>query len=138
MARSNGVTVRFTPAPDAPYIRADDDRLRQVLINVVSNAIKYNTATTPQIPINANVAGGAVRIDIVDNGGGVRRQDAAEIFEKFARAGRANREQGAGLGLPIIKAIMRAMDGDLTVEFAPDGTSFFRLTLTMNEPTTAS
>ena len=70
-----------------------------------------------------------VAIDVVDNGGGVTRAEAATIFEKFARGTRADRSYGAGLGLPISRAIMLAMDGDLTVEFAPDGTSFFRLRL---------
>ncbi len=68
-------------------------------------------------------------IDIIDNGGGVTRQEASMVFEKFARGSRSNHEQGAGLGLPISRAIMRAMDGDLTVEFDRDGASFFRLRL---------
>jgi signal transduction histidine kinase len=51
------------------------------------------------------------------------------VFEIFARGDRADRDQGAGLGRPISRAIMRAMQGDLTVEFAPDGSSFFRIRL---------
>ena len=65
----------------------------------------------------------------MDNGGGVNRAEAGMIFEKFARGRRAGHGYGAGLGLPISRAIMHAMDGDLTVEFASDDTSFFRLRL---------
>ena len=75
-----------------------------------------------------------ISVDVVDNGGGVTRAEAAIIFEKFARGDRAARSSGAGLGLPISRAIMRAMGGDLTVEFAPDGTSFFRLGMPRVDP----
>ena len=65
-------------------------------------------------------------IDIIDNGGGVSREDAATVFEKFARGQRGTLAPGAGLGLPISRAITRAMGGDLTLEFADDSSSFFR------------
>ncbi len=66
-------------------------------------------------------------VDIIDNGGGVTREEASTVFEKFARGSRSNLDEGAGLGLAISRAIMRQMQGDLTVEFAADGTSFFRV-----------
>jgi signal transduction histidine kinase len=53
------------------------------------------------------------------------------VFEKFNRGRRAGSDHGAGLGLPISRAIMRTMGGDLTVEFAADKTSFFRLRLAL-------
>lgn len=129
MTRNTGVGVRVAPASQGTTIRANDDRLRQVLINILSNAVKYNTAATPTIRIVSTVKNDKVWIDIIDNGGGVTREESSTIFEKFARGSRADRDQGAGLGLPISRAIMRAMNGDLTIEFARDGTSFFRLTL---------
>ncbi|WP_425403656.1 ATP-binding protein [Hwanghaeella sp.] len=129
MTRNNGVGVRVAPVAEGTLVRANDDRLRQVLINLLSNAVKYNTAATPTIRIVSTVKNDKVWIDIIDNGGGVTREESSMIFEKFARGSRADRDQGAGLGLPISRAIMRAMNGDLTTEFARDGTSFFRLTL---------
>jgi len=129
MARSAGVAVSTIPAPEGLSIHANDDRLRQVLINVLSNAVKYNDAERPEIEIRTQVGDGAVYVDVIDNGGGVSREDSAMVFEKFARGSRSDRSHGAGLGLPISRAIMRAMRGDLTVKFAPDGTSFFRLSL---------
>ena len=110
-------------------VRANDDRLRQVLINLLSNAIKYNSHPEPVITVSQSIEGETARIDVSDNGGGVSASEAATIFEKFSRGSRAQRDQGAGLGLPISHAIMRKMGGDLTVVFRPDGSSFFRVTL---------
>ena len=129
LTRNSGVAVTFEPLPDGVYVSANPDRLRQVLINTLSNAVKYNPSEKPEIRVRAQHRGNDVLIDVIDNGGGVSREDANMIFEKFARGSRADRGQGAGLGLAISRAIMRKMDGDLTVEFAPDGTSFFRLSL---------
>ena len=129
MTRSAGVAVNMRPAQDDLFVSAHDDRLRQVLINVLSNAVKYNDASSPEIEIRTQAWGGTVHVDVIDNGGGVSREDAAMVFDKFARGSRSDRSQGAGLGLPISRAIMRAMRGDLTIEFAEAGRSFFRLSL---------
>lgn len=110
-------------------VMANDDRLRQVLLNILSNAVRYNDADEPRIDIRLTPERRNILIDVIDNGGGVSRADAATAFEKFARGSRSNRGQGAGLGLPISRAIMRAMGGDLTIEFLSEDTSFFRLRL---------
>ena len=129
MTRSAGVKCAVAATSEEFWVRANGDRLRQVLINILSNAIKYNAAASPRIDIRATANGNAVYIDIIDNGGGVSRADATVIFDKFARGSRAASDIGAGLGLPISRAIMRAMGGDLTVEFTPNGTSYFRASL---------
>ena len=129
LTRSGGVTVRSSLALQGVALNANRDRIRQVLINLLSNAVKYNTAPEPRITIRGEVQDTRVLIDIVDNGGGLTREEAASVFEMFARGERARHDQGAGLGLPISRAIMRAMGGDLTVRFQDDGSSFFRLSL---------
>tara|TARA_R110002073_G_scaffold10218_3_gene49740 strand:- start:627 stop:3341 length:2715 start_codon:yes stop_codon:yes gene_type:complete len=118
-------------APAPVWVQANGDRLHQVLLNILSNAVKYNDAHNPEIQITTHRNGGHVLIDISDNGSGVSRDDAAMIFEKFSRGDKSERGAGAGLGLPISRAIMRAMGGDLTVEFngGRDGVSFFRVHL---------
>ena len=100
-----------------------------MLINILSNAVKYNVARQPRIDIRTQVQGNVVHIDVIDNGGGVSRKDVSMVFEKFSRGSDTGHSDGAGLGLPISRAIMRAMNGDLTVEFSVDRTSFFRLSL---------
>ncbi|MBC6439232.1 MAG: sodium:solute symporter [Rhodospirillales bacterium] len=127
MTRSKRVAVGIEPDDGMLQIRADQDRLRQVLINLLSNAVKYNTAEEPKVTVRTSCPGDTVWIDVVDNGGGVTRDDATVVFEKFARGSRAGRDQGAGLGLPISRAIMRAMGGDLTIEFTSEDASFFRI-----------
>lgn len=129
MTREKGVVVDIVAAPHEMYLLGNADRLQQVLINILSNAVKYNPADAPHIQIKPRIAGDRVHIDVIDNGGGVSPGDANVIFEKFARGGRSELGQGAGLGLPISRTIMRAMGGDLTVEFARDRSSFFRLSL---------
>ncbi len=129
MARSQGINVNFHPGEGDLRVFADTDRLHQVLINILSNAVKYNGAQSPQIDVQTRISGKLVLIDIADNGGGVSRESAGGVFEKFTRGHQSERIHGAGLGLPISRAIMRAMDGDLTIEFSRDDTSYFRLVL---------
>ena len=131
LARNNGVRVSHEPVPPGVLVRANEDRLRQVLINLLSNAINYNSAATPRIHVRAHAASGFLRIDVIDNGGGVSVEEANTVFEKFKRGSRAHNEQGAGLGLAISRALMRLMDGDLTVEFAAQDASFFSLRLVL-------
>ena len=129
MARARGVTVERGDLPDRVEVLGNADRLRQVLINLLSNAVKYNDAETPGIRVEGRCDAAMLEIDVIDNGGGVSRAEAVTVFDKFARGDRAGRDQGAGLGLPISRAIMRTMGGDLSVVFADDGSSFFRMTV---------
>lgn len=123
------VTVNVEAAPAPVAVWANGDRLHQVLLNILSNAVKYNDSDTPEIAVRTHRSGAHVLIDIKDNGGGISHEDAPVIFEKFSRGTKSERGAGAGLGLPISRSIMRAMGGDLTVEFARDGTSLFRVNL---------
>lgn len=127
MCETAGVAVRFSQDSGDLRIMSNPDRLRQVLLNILTNAVKYNVADKPEVRIDWSLSEGRVLIDIIDNGGGVRREEADGLFDKFARGARAGRTQGAGLGLPISRTVMRSLGGDLTVEFLPNGNSFFRL-----------
>jgi signal transduction histidine kinase len=127
--RKHSIIVHRQFATPAPRVQANEDRMRQVLINLLSNAVKYNHSSAPEIQVRLSVERDSLNIDIIDNGGGVSREEATAVFEKFHRGRRSDLERGAGLGLPISRAIMRTMDGDLTLEFAEDGSSFFRVRL---------
>ena len=133
MTQAKNVRVHLPDIPDGTKVQANDDRLRQVLINLLTNAVKYNADPAPEIRLTAHIGDDVLDIDVIDNGGGVPRAEAAVVFEKFARGSSAGRNQGAGLGLPISRAIMRTMGGDLSVEFTADNTSFFRARVPLAE-----
>jgi Na+/proline symporter/nitrogen-specific signal transduction histidine kinase len=130
LIQDNGIRIDFEASLPAPVVNANPDRLHQVLVNLLSNAVKYNQAADPEIKIRLGQVATDVLIDVIDNGGGISQAEAEIVFQKFIRGERANVNQGAGLGLPISRAIMRTMGGDLTAEFTSDGRSFFRARLT--------
>ncbi len=134
LTQERGVSVE-TPLLTGIMVEANSDRLRQVLINLLTNAVKYNDTEKPVIRIEARTVGGLAEIDVIDNGGGVTRDEALIVFDMFARGVRASRDHGAGLGLPISRAIMRTMGGDLKTVFLPDGSSLFRASLPLAEVT---
>ncbi len=133
LIRKKQVKVHRQLSTDPRWVEANADRMQQILINLISNSIKYNNSDHPEIHVRSVTDGDSLHIEISDNGGGVRREEAAMIFEKFSRGHRSNLDHGAGLGLSISRAIARSMGGDLTLEFAADDTSFFRLRLAYSQ-----
>ena len=129
LLRKEDIKVLNSGLSKTTNVYANEDRLRQVLINVLSNAVKYNNSDSPEIKLLTHVENGFLNIDISDNGGGVSRDEESTVFEKFRRGQRGELSQGAGLGLPISRAIMINMGGDLSLEFTPQNFSFFRIAL---------
>ncbi len=113
---------------DGVIAQADPDRLRQVLANLIDNAIKYGR-TGGRVAIGGrSVDGARVEISIADDGPGIPAEARARIFERFYRVDKArSREQGGtGLGLAIVKNVVQAHGGEVRVESAPGaGTQFF-------------
>ncbi|MEM9317245.1 MAG: HAMP domain-containing sensor histidine kinase, partial [Pseudomonadota bacterium] len=129
LAAQKGVVLDRQFGADTPAVPANADRLRQVLLNLLSNAIKYNQNADPHVTVRTSSTEQWLHLDVIDNGGGVSQLEARTIFEKFSRGDMAHLDQGAGLGLPISRALMQAMQGDLKVEFTEEETSFFRASL---------
>ena len=103
--------------PDGlPEIRADRERILQVMMNVVSNAIKY-TPDGGRIAISAGQAGSRVWMEVEDNGIGIPPEDRERIFERFYRVDKARSRQsgGTGLGLSIATEIMNRHEGSLSL-----------------------
>ena len=95
-------------------MEGDADRLCQVFINLISNAVKYNDSDAPVIRVTSSVKGGSYVADIADNGPGIAKGERKLIFEKFARGQRGAADQsGAGLGLAISRQIVTRMNGSL-------------------------
>ncbi len=113
--------------PDFPVIQGDETRLRQVLDNLVSNAIKYSP-NGGAITIGGRMNNGSVTVFVKDQGVGMSDADQERIFERFYRVdGTLSRKtQGTGLGLYLAKAIVEAHGGRIWVESAPGkGATFF-------------
>jgi len=111
-----------------PAVRGDHERLRQVLMNLIDNAIKYSPAGDA-VEVRAYAEDGRVCIDVIDRGPGIAREDQRLIFEKFGRVTTGNARPGTGLGLFIARSIAEAHGGTLEVSSAPDQGATFTLDL---------
>lgn len=119
-------TVTFTSEKQSLKLRMDVSKMEQVLINIISNAIKY-TAEQGQIDIKLTIQGAYACIAIKDNGMGIPEKDLPRLFERFYRVDKArSRDQGGtGLGLSIAKHIVEGHNGKIIVESIQNmGTTF--------------
>ncbi|MCF6304312.1 MAG: sensor histidine kinase [Rhodobacteraceae bacterium] len=115
--------------PEKPImVTASFDRLSQVFINLITNAVKYGHSKSPEITIAARTVGKLAIVGISDNGPGIPAKDFDKVFEKFARLSESALAGSAGLGLPISREIMRNLDGNLTLEPSKSG-AVFRVSL---------
>lgn len=114
----------------APMVLADQQRLEQVLVNLLENAVKF-TPASGAITIAAADIGTHVRISVQDNGCGIPAKDLQRIFERFYRVDTARSRElgGTGLGLSIVKHIVQAHGGSVSVESTPGKGSTFSFTL---------
>jgi signal transduction histidine kinase len=108
-------------APGLPSAHVDPDRLIQVVVNLVSNAVKFCDKADGLVRLSARPENGYVRVDIQDNGIGIAAEDQEKIFERFQQAGNilTDKPQGTGLGLPITRQILERFGGDIWVESTP-------------------
>jgi signal transduction histidine kinase len=114
-----------------PPVRADLDRVIQVLFNLLSNATKFCEPGRGRIEIDLSHAGDFVRVDVRDNGPGLSAAEQAVVFEKFRQAGDTltGKPQGTGLGLYISRHIIEHLGGRIWVESAPGAGACFSFKL---------
>jgi two-component system OmpR family sensor kinase len=113
---AQGVMVRLG-AEDQALVSGDADRLRQLLLNLVDNAIKHTPAASGEVTLTLHRAGGWVQVGVEDNGAGIAPEDLPHIFERFYRADPSrSRAGGSGLGLAIAKWVAEAHGGRIDVE----------------------
>ena len=113
-AQRHSHTMKLCVEPGLPQVRADRERIMQVMMNIVSNSIKY-TPDGGQIQISAGQNGSRVWMQVDDNGIGIPAADRPRIFERFYRVDKARSRQsgGTGLGLSIAKEIVDRHEGAL-------------------------
>ncbi len=114
--------------PGLPPVQGDRARLRQVLTNLIDNAVKYSPEGAP-VDVEARAVNGHVLVRVADRGSGIAPEDQALIFEKFGRVRATASTPGSGLGLYIARAIVEAHQGTLEVDSALGEGSTFTLTL---------
>lgn len=119
-------TVGRIPA----VVRTDPGRLRQALLNLIGNAIKFTDSGS--VTLRVGYRGQIATFDIVDTGPGIAGNDQQRVFEPYERAD--GTAQGVGLGLPITNAIIRILGGDLKLVSTPGQGSCFTVTLMLPEP----
>ena len=124
-------------APEMPPALTHGPWVEEVLVNYVSNAIKYG-GRPPEVAIGATrIAGGRVRYWVRDNGAGLSREEQAQLFQPFRRMA-PQRATGNGLGLSIVRRIAGRLGGRAFVESAPGRGSTFYLELPGAEPAPAA
>ena len=135
-AAAKGLAFTFDVQGVIPeVVRADDKRLRQILINLLGNAVKFTAQGT--VTLRVRYAREMARIEVQDTGPGLTTEEIERIFEPFARGGSGGGSTaaapGAGLGLTIAKMLTALMGGELTVSSTPGVGSVFHVKLFLPE-----
>ena len=125
-AAERGLAVVCDVQAGLPMIETDHDRVTQVLLNLLTNAVKYNRPGG-EVQVRAEAAPGGVNVSVADNGFGIPAAALPRVFERFYRVPDSEGYAvGTGLGLPIAKRIVEALGGEIGVEtLANVGTRFF-------------
>ncbi len=130
LLRQRGMKVELGERAHTTMVEGDADRLCQVFINLISNAVKYNDADTPIVRVSSSVRAGHYLVEVADNGPGIRKSESKFIFEKFWRGVSGSGDQGgAGLGLAISRQIIARMNGVLELVQGPLPGACFRVRL---------
>jgi PAS domain S-box-containing protein len=128
-AQEGAVALQIEPSDERQIVRADRLRLRQVLVNLVSNAVKYNHRGG-EVLVGWRVDGQRVRVSVSDTGPGLNPAQLGHLFEPFNRLGaERSRVEGAGIGLVVTRRLVQLMQGELQVESRPGQGSCFSVLL---------
>jgi Na+/proline symporter/nitrogen-specific signal transduction histidine kinase len=119
-AKTPSIRLVSDIAPSMPKLHIDRDRFMQVVINLISNAVKFCNPDNGVVTVKAWHDDGFIRVDVVDNGIGIALADQDKIFERFQQAGNilTDKPQGTGLGLPICRQILEQFGGAIWVKSA--------------------
>jgi PAS domain S-box-containing protein len=136
LAQRRGIHMTF-PTFDTPHsVRADRTRIKQVLLNLLTNAIKYNqVGGSVVVECCASTTPGHVRVTVTDTGAGLTPEKVAQLFEPFNRLGQAGTsEEGTGIGLVVSKRLVELMEGVIGVESTVGMGSVFWVELLSTAP----
>ncbi|WP_294216565.1 ATP-binding protein [uncultured Chryseobacterium sp.] len=126
-AEKHNTTLQIQTLQPQILVDADKQKISQVFINLISNAIHYANRQEARVVVKTSVLKNKVLIEVIDNGMGIKPESLPRIFERFYRVetSRSRREGGSGLGLAIVKHILEAHSENITVESVYlEGTKF--------------
>ncbi len=129
----NQIQLQIEAAEGLPAVNVDADRMTQVLVNLLDNALRY-TPSEGQISLSARTIGGGVEMVVKDTGPGIPSDDMEHLFERFYRGdkSRQREEGGSGLGLAIAKSLVESQGGQIRVESKPGEGAVFSIELPGN------
>lgn len=130
VARENGVRLRCR-VDDLPELDVDPERIRQVLANLVGNAVRY-TPEGGEVTVEATEVDGEVMVRVADTGPGIPEDEIPHLFDPFWQ-GEGGKGQGAGLGLAIVKGLVEAHGGRVWAVTSPDSGATLSFTLPVDE-----
>jgi two-component system phosphate regulon sensor histidine kinase PhoR len=128
LAQRHQVTITTDLVTDLPAVRCDKDRIRQALVNLVHNAIKFNHPGG-RVTVSTKAAGESIIVSVSDTGIGIPEEELPHVFDRFYKADRARTGGGTGLGLAIVKHIVQAHDGSIWAESEEGKGSTFSFSL---------
>jgi len=117
LADGKGISLNAVIDPDLPFVFADPERVRQVLRNLLDNALAY-TPSSGNVSIEAGCHNGMVAVSVRDTGSGIAPEHLPFIFERFYRVDKSRTRStgGAGLGLAIVRQIVEAQGGQVSID----------------------
>ena len=129
-AQRHGIALGLEVAPEIDEIRADERKFKQILLNLLTNAVKF-TPDGGKVDVRAGLADGLLQVAVADTGIGIAKEDQAAVFEEFRQVGRhyTNKHEGTGLGLTLTRRFVELHGGTLTLESEPGRGSTFTFTL---------
>jgi two-component system, OmpR family, phosphate regulon sensor histidine kinase PhoR len=127
-AERAGLNLRVECADDLPNVRIDSQRLEQVLVNLIHNAVKF-TRAGGEVVLIAEAADDSIRFAVQDSGVGIPEEEVPRIFERFYRVDKSRTGSGTGLGLSIAKHIVEAHGGKIWAESIDGRGSTFYFTI---------
>jgi two-component system phosphate regulon sensor histidine kinase PhoR len=137
MAQRQQVTITTDLTTDLSTVRADNDRIRQTVINLVHNAIKFNHPGGT-VTIATRTDGESAIVSVIDTGVGISKEDLPHVFERFYKADKARAKGGSGLGLAIAKHTIQAHGGNIWAQSEEGKGSTFSFSLPLKANSSAS
>ena len=136
-AARHGIAISLAVAPDVGVIWADELKLKQVVLNLLTNAVKF-TPDGGAVDVSAELAGDEARVVVRDTGIGIAEADRERIFEAFQRGGREARSEGTGLGLTLSRRIVELHGGRIWMTSRLGAGSTFGFAVPVRPPETAA